>query len=68
MGADGIVRTALGESVTDDNRFADIAHEAQTFAGDGGARLSRTITDWPSQTTLRPVPVAACRRSPRTSW
>jgi RHS repeat-associated protein len=39
------VSDSLGETVPDDDQYADTAHEVQTFNGVGGPRISSTITD-----------------------
>jgi RHS repeat-associated protein len=39
------VTDSLGESVPDADQYADSAREVQVFDGDGGARVSSTITD-----------------------
>ena len=39
------VTDSLGETVPDNNLFADTPREVQVFNGDGGARLSSQITD-----------------------
>ncbi|WP_188317080.1 RHS repeat domain-containing protein [Solihabitans fulvus] len=52
------VTDSLGETVPDNNLYADQARETQAFNGDGGPQLSTTITD--------PVTVAATATRART--
>jgi RHS repeat-associated protein len=39
------VPSSLGDSITDDNTFANSARETQMFNGDGGARISTAVND-----------------------
>ncbi|GAB2979149.1 RHS repeat-associated core domain-containing protein [Saccharothrix stipae] len=39
------VTNSLGESLTDHAKFADTAYEVESFNGDGGARISTSLTE-----------------------